>query len=84
VGQRILEREQELAALAAAAREAADGAGSVALVFGEAGIGKSVLVRSLRAHLPAEGRLLVGYCDDLRRHARSGRSVTWREWWAPS
>ncbi len=61
----MLERDVELAALAAAAREAADGLGSVVLISGEAGIGKSSLIDSIRAVLPAEGRLLVGYCDDL-------------------
>ena len=61
----MLERDAELAALAHAAREAADGHGSVVLVMGEAGIGKSSLVEALRSHLPAEGRMLVGYCDDL-------------------
>lgn len=61
----ILEREQELAALAAAARQAAAGEGSVVLVSGEAGIGKSILVEAVRSVLPAESRLLVGYCDDL-------------------
>jgi energy-coupling factor transporter ATP-binding protein EcfA2 len=35
------------------------------LIFGEAGIGKSSLVRALRGLLPANGRLLVGHCDDL-------------------
>jgi DNA-binding CsgD family transcriptional regulator/tetratricopeptide (TPR) repeat protein len=65
VSRPILERESELAALAGAARDAGDGTGSVALVFGEAGIGKSSLVQALRGVLPAEGRLLVGYCDDL-------------------
>jgi DNA-binding CsgD family transcriptional regulator/tetratricopeptide (TPR) repeat protein len=61
----ILEREHELAELAAAGREAAAGAGSVVLVSGEAGIGKSSLIEAARAVLPAEGRLLIGYCDDL-------------------
>ena len=61
----ILERDAELSALAHAAREAADGHGSVVLVMGEAGIGKSSLVEALRSHLPAEGRMLIGYCDDL-------------------
>jgi DNA-binding CsgD family transcriptional regulator len=65
VGRPILEREQELAALAAASREAAAGTGSVALVSGEAGIGKSSLVEALPSVLPPDGRLLVGYCDDL-------------------
>jgi ATP/maltotriose-dependent transcriptional regulator MalT len=61
----ILERKAELSVLASAVRAAADRHGSVALVMGEAGIGKSSLVEALRSHLPAEGRMLVGYCDDL-------------------
>lgn len=35
------------------------------LVHGEAGIGKSSVVRALRSRLPAEARLLVGWCDAL-------------------
>src|SRR4051794_5987873 len=61
----ILERDEELAALAQAARQAGDGAGSVVLISGEAGIGKSSLIEAIRGVLPAEGRFLVGYCDDL-------------------
>ena len=61
----ILERDAELSVLAHAVRGAADRHGSVVLVMGEAGIGKSSLVEALRSHLPAEGRMLVGYCDDL-------------------
>lgn len=61
----ILERERELAALAAAAEQAAAGNGSIVLVSGEAGIGKSSLVQAVRSQLRPEDRLLVGYCDDL-------------------
>ncbi len=61
----ILEREAELSVLASAVRAAADGNGSVALIMGEAGIGKSSLVQALRSYMPAEGRMLIGYCDDL-------------------
>ena len=61
----ILERETELSVLADAVRAAAGRHGSVVLVTGEAGIGKSSLVEALRSHLPAKGRLLAGYCDDL-------------------
>ncbi|MES5824112.1 AAA family ATPase [Streptomyces sp. RG80] len=61
----LLEREPELTRLAAAARDAADGAGSVALVFGEAGIGKSSLVKAMPERLPERARVLVGQCDDL-------------------
>ena len=54
-----------MSVLAGAVRAAAGRRGSVALIRGEAGIGKSSLVDALRWQLPAEGRLLVGYCDDL-------------------
>ncbi|MFJ9038685.1 ATP-binding protein [Streptomyces sp. NPDC102406] len=61
----ILERDLELERLAAAVRDATVGAGSVVLVLGEAGIGKSSLVRALPGVLPPGARLLVGQCDDL-------------------
>lgn len=65
MGRHLLERERELAALTAAVQEGAGGSGSVVLVFGEAGIGKSCVVEAIRALLPDHGRLLIGYCDDL-------------------
>jgi DNA-binding CsgD family transcriptional regulator len=61
----LLEREHELAELAAAVRDATQGAGCVVLISGEAGIGKSSLVEAARGVLPGNGRLLVGFCDDL-------------------
>ncbi len=61
----IVERDPELSALAGAVATAARGQGSVVLISGEAGIGKSSLVEAVRARLPAEGRMLIGYCDDL-------------------
>jgi DNA-binding CsgD family transcriptional regulator len=62
---KLLEREPALEALAAALDEAAAGEGRVALVYGEAGIGKTSLVEHLaRAH--ARGtRTLWGACDSL-------------------
>ena len=65
VARPLLERACDLAALTAAAGAVAHGRGSVALVAGEAGIGKSSLVAALRDTLPAELRMLAGYCDDL-------------------
>jgi DNA-binding NarL/FixJ family response regulator len=65
VNRGILERDAELSALADTVQAAASGDGSAVLIHGEAGIGKSSLVDALRAQLPAEGRMLVGYCDDL-------------------
>ncbi len=61
----ILERDTELAVLSDAVRAATRAEGSAVLVYGEAGIGKSSLVESVRGWLPAEGRMIVGYCDDL-------------------
>lgn len=61
----LLERERELDELDDAARAAIEGRGSVLLVHGEAGIGKSSLVAALRADPPAGCRVLVGACDAL-------------------
>jgi DNA-binding CsgD family transcriptional regulator/tetratricopeptide (TPR) repeat protein len=61
----LLEREAELAVLRDVAREASRGVGSVVLVSGEAGIGKSSLVAELPGVVPGGGRVLVGWCDDL-------------------
>lgn len=65
MGARILERGDDLRALHAAVADAAAGVGSVVLVSGEAGIGKSALVAQLPDLLPPGARLLVGWCDDL-------------------
>ncbi|MFF2370585.1 ATP-binding protein [Agromyces sp. NPDC058110] len=61
----LLERASELDELASAAATARDGRGSVLLVHGEAGIGKSSLVSALRADPPSGCRVLVGSCDAL-------------------
>ncbi|WP_394428405.1 ATP-binding protein [Streptomyces sp. SGAir0957] len=61
----ILERDLELDRLARAVRDATSGTGSVVLVLGEAGIGKSSLVRAVPGVLPPGARFLVGQCDDL-------------------
>jgi predicted ATPase len=64
VARRLLERDQELATLEDAAHEAVAGTGSVVLLHGEAGIGKS-LVSAIRSQLPDGTRMLVGSCDAL-------------------
>jgi ATP/maltotriose-dependent transcriptional regulator MalT len=60
-----LERDRELTTLVDAAREAVRGTGSVVLLHGEAGIGKSSLVSAIRSELPDGTRMLVGSCDAL-------------------
>ena len=45
--------------------DAAAGHGSVVLVTGEAGIGKTSLVRAFAARLPSARALLLSACDDL-------------------
>jgi len=53
----LLERESELAALAGALDEAAAGRGSVVLVTGEAGIGKTSLMTRFAERLGGGARL---------------------------
>ncbi len=60
---RLLERETQLDALAGALAAAAAGHGSIALVTGEAGIGKTSLVREFASR--ADARVLWAGCDDL-------------------
>ena len=61
----LLEREAELDTLSRLFTMAAGGRGGVALVSGEAGIGKTSLVGAAVAALPARARVLRGACDDL-------------------
>lgn len=59
----LLERHTQLAELAAAERDAAAGRGSVVVVTGAAGVGKTALVDQY-AH-GSTARILLGLCDDL-------------------
>ncbi|MCE0767340.1 AAA family ATPase [Pseudonocardia kujensis] len=61
----LLERERELAELEGALAAAAGGAGEVVLVHGEAGIGKTSVVRAFRRRLAGRARAYLGACDDL-------------------
>jgi DNA-binding CsgD family transcriptional regulator/tetratricopeptide (TPR) repeat protein len=60
----LLERESPLALLTRHAHEALGGEGRLALVTGEAGVGKSALVEQLERDLP-EARWSWGACDGL-------------------
>ena len=61
----LLERDGELEVLEGALDRAARGAGSVALVSGEAGIGKTSLVRAFLRAAAHRATVLHGACDDL-------------------
>jgi DNA-binding CsgD family transcriptional regulator/tetratricopeptide (TPR) repeat protein len=63
-GRRVLERDSQLTALASYADEARSGDGRMALVSGEAGIGKSTLIEELEYSLP-EATWWWGACDGL-------------------
>ncbi|HEV8190299.1 MAG TPA: AAA family ATPase, partial [Ktedonobacterales bacterium] len=60
----LLERDQFLAALDEALRRAAEGHGRIALVSGEAGIGKTSLLECFLEQHPAT-RVLWGACEAL-------------------
>ena len=61
----LIERERELEQLGAMIQAAARGQGAVALVSGEAGIGKTSLIRRLFDSLPRGWRAAAGGCDAL-------------------
>jgi ATP/maltotriose-dependent transcriptional regulator MalT len=61
----LLERASALAVLRAAVVDAAAGRGGVVLLSGEAGIGKTTVLRAFCADLPPGVRVLRGACDDL-------------------
>ena len=62
----LLERETELQRLADLREDMATAGGKVVLVRGEAGIGKSSLVRAFIARIENSTRVHVGFCDDLQ------------------
>ena len=64
-GVALLEREDALSTLEAAFGAVVAGHGGVALVSGEAGIGKTSLVRAFVARERRATRVLAGACDDL-------------------
>ncbi len=69
----LLERERELATVAAAVDAAAAGHGSVLWVEGPAGIGKTRLLRAARAHAERSGvRVLRARASELEREFAFG------------
>ena len=66
MGPALLERSGELGALHGLVAEmAAMGRGGVAVVSGEAGVGKTALLRQFRGELPRRVTVLWGSCDPL-------------------
>jgi DNA-binding CsgD family transcriptional regulator/type II secretory pathway predicted ATPase ExeA/tetratricopeptide (TPR) repeat protein len=61
----LLEREDELEALAGALRDAEAGRGRLVLLHGQAGVGKTALVRRFCEQHTSTKRVLVGMCDPL-------------------
>ncbi len=61
----LLERQAELQMLGTATQRAGTGRGSVVLVLGEAGIGKTSLVHAFLAAAAGRARVLAGACEDL-------------------
>lgn len=62
---RLLERDEPLAVLHRLRAEAAQGAGRLVFVEGEAGVGKTSLLRAFRESVPPGTEALLGSCDPL-------------------
>lgn len=61
----LLERDSPLTDLAGCLDDAVAGRGRIALICGEAGIGKTALIEQFLAAHQAEARVLIGHCDAL-------------------
>lgn len=61
----FLERDNDLAVLTSAYAQACELQGSLVLVIGEAGIGKTRFVRNFADTCPASTHILWGHCDPL-------------------
>ncbi|HEV3363288.1 MAG TPA: ATP-binding protein, partial [Acidimicrobiia bacterium] len=65
MGTELLERDSHLDALAWWWDEAVAGDGRLVFVGGEAGVGKTSLVRRFADYLPSGARVLEGQCEPL-------------------
>ena len=72
----LLERIDELAVLERSLAKARDGQGSLVLVSGEAGIGKTALARAFCDAHRGGTRVLGVFAIRCSRRARSGRCLT--------
>lgn len=61
----FLERDRELSELLGLSDQARAGQGSLVLLTGKAGIGKTSLVRAFQGRLPPGARMMTGTCDPL-------------------
>ncbi|WP_119269668.1 helix-turn-helix transcriptional regulator [Taklimakanibacter deserti] len=61
----LLERDSPLTDLAGCLDDAVAGTGRIALIYGEAGIGKTALIEQFLAAHQARMRILIGHCDAL-------------------
>lgn len=61
----LLERERPLQRLGELVEQAGEGVGRIALIRGEAGIGKTSVVRALTRRVAVQAHVLWGSCDDL-------------------
>jgi ATP/maltotriose-dependent transcriptional regulator MalT len=61
----LLERTAAIAELSLALADAEAGRGGIVLISGEAGVGKTTLLKEFRGALPQRARVLQGRCDDL-------------------
>src|SRR5262249_20757863 len=64
-GVQLLEREAELSALEECIASADQGEGRLVVISGEAGVGKTSLVRELRSSSGSNVRVLWGQCEPL-------------------
>ncbi|HVW81156.1 MAG TPA: AAA family ATPase [Mycobacteriales bacterium] len=73
----LVERHRQLDQLSVALDGVRAGRGAVCLVSGEAGAGKSALVRAFAERASARVETLVGFCDSLRAARTLGPVADW-------